>query len=68
MGVDPSQQIDASLTVTSDPGPFTLGLKGSFGAVSATLDGNPVTVTHTAEGIELALTLSSGQHQLSVTP
>ncbi len=68
MGVDPSQQIDASLTVTSGPGVFTLGLKGAFGAVSATLDGDPVPVTHTVDGIELALTLSAGQHQLVVTP
>ena len=45
-------------------GAFTLGLKGSFGTVTATLDAAPVTVSHTADGIELALTLSAGQHQL----
>jgi hypothetical protein len=54
--------------VSSDPGPFTLGLKGQFGTVTATLDSAPVPVTHSANGIELALTLSSGQHQLSITP
>jgi dienelactone hydrolase len=68
MGIDPSKQLTASLTVSSDPGPFTLGLKGQFGTVTATLDSAPVPVTHTADGIELAVTLSSGQHQLVVTP
>jgi dienelactone hydrolase len=68
MGIDPGQQLTASLTASSGPGPFALGLEGAFGAVSATLDGDPVPVTHTANGIELALTLGSGQHQLVVTP
>jgi hypothetical protein len=69
MGIDPAQQLIASLTVSSGPGAFTLGLRGSFGgSASATLDGSPVAVTHTADGIELALTLSSGQHQLVVSP
>jgi hypothetical protein len=68
MGLTPTQQLTASLTVSSGPGAFTLGLKGSFGAVTATLDSAPVVVTHTADGIELALTLSSGQHQLVVSP
>jgi dienelactone hydrolase len=68
MGLDPSKQLTASLTVSSDPGPFTLGLKGQFGTVTATLDGAPVPVSHTADGIELALTLGTGQHQLVVSP
>jgi dienelactone hydrolase len=68
MGIDPSKQLTASLTVSSDPGPFTLGLKGQFGTVTATLDSAPAPVTHTADGIQLALTLGSGQHQLVVTP
>jgi hypothetical protein len=68
MGLDPAQQLTASLTMSSDPGPFTLGLKGPFGNVTATLDGNPVPVSHTADGIELALSLGSGQHQLVVSP
>jgi dienelactone hydrolase len=68
MGLDPTKQLTASLTVSSGPGAFTLGIKGSFGAVTATLDSAPVTVTHTADGIELALTLSAGQHQLVVSP
>jgi hypothetical protein len=68
MGLNPSQQLTASLTVSSDPGPFTVGLQGQFGTVTATLDGSPVPVTQTADGIELALNLTSGQHQLVVTP
>ena len=68
MGLDPSQQLTASLTVNSDPGPFTLGLQGQFGTVTATLDSSPVPVTNTADGIEIALNLSSGLHQLVVSP
>ena len=68
MGLDPTKQLTASLTVSSGPGAFTLGIDGAFGAVTATLDSAPVTVTHTASGIELALTLSAGQHQLVVSP
>jgi dienelactone hydrolase len=68
MGLSASQQLTASLTVSSGPGAFTLRLNGSFGAVGATLDGAPVAVTQTADGIELALSLSAGQHQLVVSP
>jgi len=68
MGLDPSQQLTASLTVNSDPGPFTLGLQGQFGTVTATLDSSPVPVTNTADGIQIALNLSSGSHQLVVSP
>jgi hypothetical protein len=45
----------------------TVKLKGSFGPVSATLDGQPVAVTPVAGGIQMTLTLSS-QHDLVVTP
>jgi dienelactone hydrolase len=68
MGLDPTKPLTASLTMNGGGGPFTLGLKGQFGAVTATLDSAPVAVTHTADGIELALTLNAGQHQLAVTP
>jgi dienelactone hydrolase len=68
MGLNPSQQLTASLTMSGSGGAFTLRLDGSFGAVSATLDSAPVPVTHTANGIELALTLNTGQHQLVISP
>lgn len=68
MGIDPAQPITASLDVASGPGPFTLTLRGAFGPVTATLDGQPVTVTPVSGGIELALNLGTGQHQLVVTP
>ena len=42
MGLDPAEELTAALTVSSGPGSFTLGLDGDFGAVNATLDGNPV--------------------------
>jgi hypothetical protein len=68
MGLDPSQALTAKLTVASGGGPFTLELRGAFGAVTATLDGSPVTVQQTGGGIELALDLPAGDHQLVVTP
>jgi dienelactone hydrolase len=68
MGIDPASRITASLDVASGPGPFKLTLRGAFGPVTATLDGQPVTVTPVSGGIELALNLSAGQHQLVVSP
>jgi len=68
MGLDPAQALTAKLTVASGGGPFTLGLRGSFGAVGATLDGVPAAVQHTADGIELALDLAAGDHALVVSP
>jgi dienelactone hydrolase len=68
MGLNPSQVLTAALTVASGPGAFTLRLRGSFPAVTATLDGQPVTVTPVSGGIELSLNLTSGAHALVVTP
>ena len=68
MGIDPADPLTAALTVASGPGAFTLTLRGDFPAVVATLDGNPVPVTQTAEGIVLQLNLTTGAHELAVTP
>lgn len=67
MGIDPAQELYATLTVSDGGGPFTLTLRGDFPAVTATLDGQPVPVRQTAEGIELDLVLAA-QHLLVVTP
>jgi hypothetical protein len=42
-------------------------LRGAFGSVNATLDGSPVPVHATADGIELDLSLN-GSHELVVSP
>jgi dienelactone hydrolase len=68
MGIDPAAQITASLNVASGPGPFKLTLKGAFGPVTATLDGQPATVTPVSGGIEIALDLGTGSHQVVVRP
>jgi dienelactone hydrolase len=64
MGIDPNSQITASLT---GDGTTTLLLLGQFPAVTATLDGQPVPVQPTSEGVEITANLA-GQHQLVITP
>ena len=68
MGLDPSEVMTAALTVATGPGAFTLTLRGDFPSVTAELDGTPVPVTQTAEGIELSLNLATGSQELVVTP
>ena len=68
MGLDPGSQLTAELTVASGPGAFTLTLRGDFPPVTAELDGQPVPVTQTPEGIELSLDLAAGAQELVVTP
>jgi hypothetical protein len=68
MGIDPADPVTASLTVASGPGAFELTLRGDFPPVDATLDGSPVPVSQTAEGIEIHLGLGAGSHALVVTP
>ena len=68
MGLDPGEVLTAALTVATGPGAFTLTLRGSFPAVTATLDGQPVPVQQTAAGIELSFNLTTGAHELVVTP
>jgi hypothetical protein len=67
MGIDPSDEITASLTA-AEAGPFTLTLKGAFPAVSATLDGQSVQVQQVAGGIEISFTFTPGVHSLVITP
>jgi dienelactone hydrolase len=64
MGIDPAQQITATLT---GDGNTTVTLLGQFPAVTATVDGQPVAVQQTAEGIEITADLT-GQRELVVTP
>jgi hypothetical protein len=64
MALDPAQRLSAKLT---GDGPVTLGLRGTFPPVDATLDGQPVTVQQVAGGIELDLALT-GAHSLVVRP
>jgi pimeloyl-ACP methyl ester carboxylesterase len=68
MGLDPGSELTAALTVASGAGAFTLTLRGVFPAVTAELDGQPVTVTPVAGGIELSLDLTAGAHELVVSP
>ena len=68
MGLDPAAALTAKLTVATGPGAFTLTLRGNFPAVTAQLDGQPVAVQQTAAGIQLSLTLTTGAHELAVTP
>jgi hypothetical protein len=42
-------------------------LRGQFGPVTATLDGQPVPVVQTSEGIRVDVSIS-GQHELVITP
>jgi dienelactone hydrolase len=63
-GLDTASKIHAKLTGTGD---VAVTLRGSFGAVTATFDGQPVTVEHVADGIRVNLTLS-GEKELVVTP
>jgi dienelactone hydrolase len=64
MGIDPASQITAHLT---GAGQTAITLRGNFPAVTATLDGQPVPVVQTADGIRITVTLS-GQNELVVTP
>jgi dienelactone hydrolase len=64
MGIDPSQAITAELSGT---GQTDVTLRGQFPSVHATLDGQPVPVQPTADGIKVAVTLS-GQNELVVSP
>ena len=68
MGLDPDEVLTAALTVATGPGAFALTLKGDFPAVTAALDGLPVPVQQTAEGIVLSLNMTAGAHSLVVTP
>ena len=67
-GPGPAAELTAELTVATGPGAFTLTLRGDFPAVTAELDGQPVPVTQTSEGIELSLNLAAGSQELVVTP
>jgi dienelactone hydrolase len=64
MGLDPASRITAELT---GDGQTAVTLRGNFPAVSATLDGQPVPVERTADGIRVTLALA-GAHELVITP
>ena len=66
MGVTPSKQIRARLSVDA-AGPVTITLRGAFPPVTATLDGNPVTVQQVTGGIKVRLNLTD-HNLLVVTP
>jgi pimeloyl-ACP methyl ester carboxylesterase len=66
MGINPSKQIRARLGVDA-PGAATITLRGTFPPVTATLDGNPVTVQPVTGGIKVRLNLT-GHNLLVVTP